>query len=159
MQEAPFNRTTPNLPLTSNHYALAFDQIVASSSLLFYASQSARGEILSRCQLSVADFDFKRTARFLSRLFKALPDCQLPTVMNIQIPCPNCSAQPIQEFVYGEIPVAPETLTAADARDLDREFMRNNVEGVSAERWFHAYSCRRWLALQRNTGNDQIQAE
>lgn len=79
--------------------------------------------------------------------------------MNIQIPCPNCGARPIQEFMYGEIPVVPETLTDADARDLDRAFMRNNVEGINTERWFHTYGCRRWLTLQRDTRNDQIQSE
>lgn len=79
--------------------------------------------------------------------------------MNIQIPCPNCGARPIQEFVYGEIPVVPETITDADARDLDRAFMRHNVEGVSTERWFHTYGCRRWLTLRRDTRNDQIHAK
>ncbi|MBL8166829.1 MAG: FAD-dependent oxidoreductase [Acidobacteria bacterium] len=39
-------RTHPLQAFVTNHYALAFDQMVASSSLLFYASQTARGEML-----------------------------------------------------------------------------------------------------------------
>lgn len=39
-------RTHPLQAFVTNHYALKFDPIVASSSLLFYISQTARGEIL-----------------------------------------------------------------------------------------------------------------
>ena len=76
--------------------------------------------------------------------------------MNIQIPCPNCGMRPLQEFVYGEIPFVPDSITDLDERDLDRAFMRNNPEGVTTERWFHIYGCRRWLTLRRDTRNDQL---
>ncbi len=39
-------RTHPLQAFVTNHYALAFDQMVASSNLLFYVSQTARGEML-----------------------------------------------------------------------------------------------------------------
>ena len=39
-------RTHPLQAYVTNHYKLEFDQIVASTALLFYASQTARGEIL-----------------------------------------------------------------------------------------------------------------
>ena len=39
-------RTHPLQAFVTNHYELAFDQIVASSNLLFYVSQTARGEML-----------------------------------------------------------------------------------------------------------------
>jgi sarcosine oxidase, subunit beta len=39
-------RTHPLQAYVTNHYALQFDQIVASTALLFYASQTARGEML-----------------------------------------------------------------------------------------------------------------
>ncbi len=78
--------------------------------------------------------------------------------MNIRIVCPHCGLRPIQEFIYGEIPVVPETITDADARDLDRSFMRANPEGVQTERWFHTYGCRRWLTLKRDTRDNKIQA-
>ncbi len=76
--------------------------------------------------------------------------------MNIHIPCPHCGLRPIQEFVYGEIPDVPATITDPDARDLDRAFMRKNPEGPTVERWFHTYGCRRWLTLRRDTRTDAI---
>jgi sarcosine oxidase subunit beta len=39
-------RTHPLQAFVTNHYALGFDRMVASSSLLFYVSQTARGEML-----------------------------------------------------------------------------------------------------------------
>ena len=78
--------------------------------------------------------------------------------MNIHIPCPHCGPRPIQEFVYGEIPDVPATITDPDARDLDRAFMRKIPEGPTVERWFHTYGCRRWLTLRRDTRTDEILA-
>jgi sarcosine oxidase subunit delta len=71
--------------------------------------------------------------------------------MNIPIPCPHCGLRPIQEFIHGEIPVVPDSITDAEQRDLDRAFMRENREGVITERWFHTFGCRRWLTLERDT--------
>lgn len=76
--------------------------------------------------------------------------------MNIRIPCPHCGPRPIQEFIYGEIPEVPDSITDPDARDLDRAFMRKNPEGPTVERWFHTYGCRRWLTLRRDTRTDEI---
>ena len=71
--------------------------------------------------------------------------------MNIPIPCPHCGPRPIQEFIHGEIPVVPDSITDEEERDLDRAFMRENHEGVITERWFHTFGCRRWLTLERDT--------
>jgi heterotetrameric sarcosine oxidase delta subunit len=76
--------------------------------------------------------------------------------MSIVLPCPNCGPRPIEEFEYGEIPVVPESITAADERDLDRAFMRSNPEGPQTERWFHTFGCRRWLTLRRDTRTDEV---
>jgi len=76
--------------------------------------------------------------------------------MSIRIPCPHCGARAVEEFVYGEIPTAPESITDPDERDLDRAFMHNNPEGPTTERWFHTYGCRRWLTLRRDTRTDEI---
>ena len=62
----------------------------------------------------------------------------------------------MQEFVYGEIPVVPDSITDPDARDLDRAFMRSNLEGVQTEAWFHVFGCRRWVRLQRDTRADVV---
>jgi sarcosine oxidase, subunit delta len=79
--------------------------------------------------------------------------------MALHIPCPHCGARPVEEFIYGEIPQVPDSLTGDDARDLDRSFMRSNPEGVQTERWFHLFGCRRWLTLRRDTRTDMIQPE
>jgi sarcosine oxidase subunit delta len=76
--------------------------------------------------------------------------------MSINIPCPNCGLRPVEEFVYGEIPVVPDDITGADERDLDRAFMLDNPEGVQEEAWFHSYGCRRWLRIRRDTRTDEI---
>lgn len=76
--------------------------------------------------------------------------------MSIQIPCPTCGKRPIQEFIYGEMPVVPEEIADLDARDLDRAFMRNNLEGEVVERWFHSAGCRRWVTVRRDTRTDVV---
>ena len=74
----------------------------------------------------------------------------------MKITCPTCGSRPVEEFLYGEIPVTPDSITDPDARDLDRAFMRGNTEGVQTERWFHLFGCRRWLTVQRDTRTDEI---
>lgn len=76
--------------------------------------------------------------------------------MSIQLPCPHCGPRPIQEFVHGEIPTVPDHITDPAARDLDRAFMRTNLEGENRERWFHTYGCRRWFTIQRDTRTDEV---
>jgi sarcosine oxidase subunit delta len=76
--------------------------------------------------------------------------------MSLRINCPNCGSRPIEEYIYGEVPVVPEALSDPDERDLDRAFMRNNPEGPQTERWFHVYGCRRWLTVKRDTRTDEV---
>jgi heterotetrameric sarcosine oxidase delta subunit len=75
--------------------------------------------------------------------------------MSIQIHCPNCGRRPLEEFLYGEVP-AESSIADDDARNVDRVFMQDNVEGLTTERWFHAYGCRRWLTLRRDTTTDRV---
>jgi sarcosine oxidase subunit delta len=75
-----------------------------------------------------------------------------------QIPCPHCGVRTIEEFIYGEVPSTPDAITEQDARDVDREFMHGNVEGPVIERWFHAFGCRRWITVRRDTRTDEVQA-
>ncbi len=74
--------------------------------------------------------------------------------MTLRIPCPHCGTRAIDEWVYGEIPVVPETITDADARDVDRAYFHNNTEGAVREAWFHLYGCRRWVTVVRDTRTD-----
>ena len=79
--------------------------------------------------------------------------------MSIQIDCPNCGRRPIEEFLYGEVPVVPESIVDPAERNLDRSFMMSNPEGPAVERWFHVYGCRRWLTVRRDTRTDRILAD
>ena len=76
--------------------------------------------------------------------------------MAIRIPCPHCGERPIEEYLYGEVPNVPDSITDPEARDLDQAFMRDNPEGVVRERWFHVYGCRRWLWLRRDRSTDRV---
>jgi heterotetrameric sarcosine oxidase delta subunit len=76
--------------------------------------------------------------------------------VSTHIHCPNCGDRPLEEFLYGEIPQVPDVITDSDERDLDRGFMHENLEGAVVERWFHAYGCRRWTTVNRDTRSDKI---
>lgn len=70
--------------------------------------------------------------------------------MSLTVPCPRCGPRPVEEFLYGDIPVTPDHIVDRFDRDLDRVFMRQNPDGYAAEAWFHADGCRRWTRLSRN---------
>lgn len=76
--------------------------------------------------------------------------------MSIRIPCEHCGARPVEEFVYGEVPVVPDEIEGEEARDFDFAFMRNNPEGVQREAWFHSDGCRRWTYIARDTVTDTV---
>jgi len=76
--------------------------------------------------------------------------------MSIQIPCPVCGPRSVEEFVFGEIPRVPDSITDENARDVDRGFMHENPEGPVEERWFHAAGCRRWVTVRRDTRTDAL---
>ncbi len=67
------------------------------------------------------------------------------------ITCPHCGDRPIEEWVHGEIPVVPDSITDPDARDVDRAYFHTNAEGDVREAWFHLAGCRRWTTITRNT--------
>jgi sarcosine oxidase subunit delta len=75
------------------------------------------------------------------------------------ITCPTCGERPVSEFRFGgELPHVPDSITDPDARNLDWVWMQDNVDGITAERWFHAAGCRRWLTLRRDTSTDRVVA-
>ena len=78
--------------------------------------------------------------------------------MSIQIPCKNCGIRPVEEFVYGEVPIVPNEVKTMgeEATAFDFGFMRNNPEGVQREAWFHSYGCRRWTYIERDTVTDTV---
>lgn len=76
--------------------------------------------------------------------------------MSIRITCPHCGERTLEEYVYGEMFDVPADITDPLAREIDRSFMHNNVEGPVREAWFHLYGCRRWIVVTRDTTTDQI---
>ena len=76
--------------------------------------------------------------------------------MSLRIPCPHCGPRSIEEWVHGEIPVVPDGLVDADARDIDRGYMHTNGQGPVEETWFHLFGCRRWVTLVRDTRTDDL---
>lgn len=76
--------------------------------------------------------------------------------MSIKIPCPHCGPRAIEEYAYGEVFDVPAGITEPEARNLDRAFMHNNVEGRVREAWFHVYGCRRWVYVERDTRTDTL---
>ena len=73
--------------------------------------------------------------------------------MSLMVPCPRCGPRPQEEFTFGgEL----RALTAEDVDDFARVYLRRNAPGPQRERWFHAFGCRRWVSLTRDTVTNRI---
>jgi heterotetrameric sarcosine oxidase delta subunit len=80
--------------------------------------------------------------------------------MTLKVTCPNCGPRYTTEFWFGGELVAhaaPAPAPNVDAveSDFDRVWLRANVAGVQAERWFHHAGCRRWLVAERDTRTNE----
>lgn len=69
--------------------------------------------------------------------------------MALHIDCPWCGRRSVAEFSHGDVPDPPPGLDAA-ALAIDRRFFTANPDGITTERWFHSFGCRRWLTLDRD---------
>jgi heterotetrameric sarcosine oxidase delta subunit len=79
----------------------------------------------------------------------------------LHIACPWCGPRDEIEFRYGGEahimrPAEPDALD--DAAWGAFLYLRDNPKGVLAERWVHAFGCRRWFNLLRDTVSHQILA-
>lgn len=74
--------------------------------------------------------------------------------LGLRIPCPHCGLRAFSEFGFGgEV----RELESPDAeRDFERVYLNDNAPGAQRERWFHAYGCRRWFAITRDTTTNRI---
>lgn len=75
----------------------------------------------------------------------------------LSIPCPWCGPRDENEFSYG----GEADLVRPDPSVSDREwtgylFMRKNPKGSHRERWIHAFGCRQWFTLVRDTTTNRI---
>ena len=41
--------------------------------------------------------------------------------------------------------------------DFERVFLPENIAGPQRERWFHAFGCRRWLTVVRDTRANEVE--
>ena len=72
------------------------------------------------------------------------------------IACPHCGPCALAEFTF-ERPM--ESIVALDAEPdeaMRRLYTRENPRGPSWELWRHAYGCRAWLKLHRDTATHEI---
>lgn len=75
------------------------------------------------------------------------------------IDCPWCGAREQTEFAYGGEahivrPPNPESLSEREWADY--VFFRANPRGAHFERWNHAFGCRRWFHLARDTASGRV---
>lgn len=72
----------------------------------------------------------------------------------LMITCPWCGPREQSEFAYGgEAHIARPRDPGAldDAQWADYLFMRTNPRGRHLEQWAHAFGCRRWFNVERDT--------
>lgn len=77
------------------------------------------------------------------------------------IPCPWCGPRPDSEFSAGgeaHIVRPPDPAALTDEQWGQYLYFRDNVKGAQCERWFHAYGCRRWFNVARDTVTHAITA-
>lgn len=75
------------------------------------------------------------------------------------IKCPWCGEREQSEFGYGgEAHIArPENPAAlSDEEWGEYVFFRDNPKGSHRERWVHAFGCRRWFNMVRDTVSGEI---
>ena len=73
--------------------------------------------------------------------------------------CPWCGEREQTEFSYhGEAHIVrpPRPAELSDEQWADYVFFRKNPKGVHYERWMHAFGCRRYFNMARNTATGQI---
>jgi heterotetrameric sarcosine oxidase delta subunit len=78
--------------------------------------------------------------------------------MGILITCPNCGVREYHEFWFGgeHRPPPPYGDSETPQAHYERVWLRENVSGPRAERWFHFAGCRRWITLERDTRTNEV---
>ena len=73
------------------------------------------------------------------------------------ITCRNCGRRSSNEFSFGG-EVIPFPLGVRETADESyaRIWLRKNVRGIQAERWFHSAGCRRWTTVGRDTLTNEV---
>jgi sarcosine oxidase subunit delta len=72
------------------------------------------------------------------------------------IPCPLCGPRALAEFTFERPMESIVALDASPEEAMGRLYTRDNPRGLSWELWRHAYGCRAWLKLHRDTATHEI---
>jgi len=72
------------------------------------------------------------------------------------INCPYCGPRSGAEFTFERPIQSVVALDASPTQANQRLFTRDNPRGASWELWRHAYGCRAWLRLNRDTATHEI---
>lgn len=72
------------------------------------------------------------------------------------INCPYCGPRDLAEFTFERPVEAIVALEAPVDEAMRTLFTRENPRGRSPELWRHAYGCRAWLRLERDTATHDI---
>ncbi len=79
----------------------------------------------------------------------------------MRIRCPYCGERESAEFAYlGDAGITRPDATGphAAAEFFTAVYLRNNPAGTHQELWYHAYGCRAWLRVTRDTCTHEINA-
>jgi methylglutamate dehydrogenase subunit B len=78
----------------------------------------------------------------------------------VRIPCPFCGERYLSEFSYlGDAGYHRPELGSENPGELyEAVYLRNNPAGPHEELWYHAFGCRSWLIVARNTLTHEILA-
>lgn len=69
----------------------------------------------------------------------------------ILIPCPNCGPRNSSEFRHtGDSAPRPDPSTASPQEWRSYLYDKPNPPGWTAETWYHAMGCRRFIAIERH---------
>jgi heterotetrameric sarcosine oxidase delta subunit len=73
------------------------------------------------------------------------------------LPCPSCGNRNVSEFRYvGEAKSRPEPDRATPGQWRRYLYFHQNPLGWTRETWYHTTGCRRYFALERHTGSNQV---
>jgi sarcosine oxidase subunit delta len=72
------------------------------------------------------------------------------------ISCPYCGPRAGAEFTFERPMESIFPLDATPETATERLYTRDNIKGPSWELWRHAYGCRAWVKVLRDTGTHEV---
>lgn len=79
----------------------------------------------------------------------------------MRIRCPFCGERDLAEFSYFAAVIYPQLDTQesdVETRHFDAIYLRDNPAGPHDELWYHAWGCRTWLCVTRDTRTHEMLA-